>query len=553
MALSGPEHTLVRLPIVQALETLGWTTGQMQYQPEWRVPKRPSEAKKREEGRSFEAWPVDLALFSDTDRANDWQNVLGVFEFKAPNEKAGISQLEIYLGCEPRAKFGIWTNGTQSTILYRLPDGGFKAVKHKDLQLPSPYDDFELATSKALTFEDLEQPSEQELRVSFQALLDVVVARDAVSTRSDIQLDQLCNMLLLKLESDTNASLTPKRPVGFQLQKAGDGMSAEERTAAHIREKFNDLVEQREEVFRDEHGTTLALDDHTIKEIVFAWSGWNLLEMKAEAVSSAFQVFRRANLKAGEGQYFTPKRIITAAVKVMDLQPDDKIIDPACGTGGFLVEAFTQMSSSISDPARLRTWAHRNVYGVDKDSINVKLSRAMMMVMGDGSTHINIGDSLREDRWDRDYPHLTSAMRSDSFTAVLTNPPFGEKLKITAKDCEANKYSISRAAGGGKKYKDLEIGLVFLERAYRLLKTGGRLAIILPETYFFSPSYRYLHEWVDERFIRRGEFNIPMEAFQGFCRAKTNLYVFEKKAPRPKTPTRGTTKAPANAATKKEN
>ncbi|GAB3597335.1 putative type I restriction enzymeP M protein (plasmid) [Corynebacterium faecale] len=523
MALSGPEHTEVRLPIVAALEVAGWSKSQLQWQPEWRVPKSPSESQKRENGRSFDGWPVDLVLFQDTDQANDWQNVLGIFEFKAPDQNTGLSQLEIYLLREPRARFGVWTNGTSSAMLYKLPDGTFKTVLHKEVVLPSPDDDFELATTKAITFNDLVEPSEQELKASFEALLDVVVARDSVATRSEMHLDQLCNLLLLKLESDTNASLRPAHPVAFQLR------SDEGATAAHIRSEFDQMVTQREEVFRDEHGTALMLDDHTIKEVVFAWSGWNLLEMKAEAVSSAFQVFRRANLKAGEGQYYTPARIIRSAVKLMDLQPADKIIDPACGTGGFLVEAFRQMSSTVSNEARLRTWAHRNVYGVDKDSINVKLTRAMMMVMGDGSAHVHIGDSLREDRWVKDYPHMPAAMRDETFTVVMTNPPFGENLKITARDCEANKYSISLASGKGKTYKDIEIGLVFLERAYRLLKAGGRLAIILPETYFFSPSYTYFWEWMDERFIRRGEFNIPMEAFQGFCRAKTNLYVLEKK------------------------
>lgn len=522
MALSGPEHTQVRLPIIEALKVAGWTASQMQWDPEWRVPKAPNEAKKREDRRSFDGWPVDLVLFQETDGANDWQNVLGIFEFKAPNQRAGLSQLETYLAREPRARFGMWTNGKTSAMLYKLPDGTFKTVRHPDIRLPSPDDDFEQATTKAITFNDLIQPTEQELKASFEALLDVVVARDTVATRSEMHLDQLCNLLLLKLESDTNASFQPAKPVTFQLQ------ATEEKTGDHIREAFDQMVDQREEVFRDEHGTVLMLDDHTIKEVVFAWSGWNLLEMQAEAVSKAFQVFRRANLKAGEGQYYTPARIIRAAVKLLDLQPDDKIIDPACGTGGFLVEAFRQMSRVMANEARLRTWAHRNIFGVDKDSINVKLARAMMMVMGDGSTHINIGDSLREDRWDRDYPHLPQAMRDGTFAAVLTNPPFGERLKITAKDCEANKYSISLAAGKGKTYKDLEIGLVFLERCHRLLAPGGRLAIILPETYFFSPSYTFVQDWMSTRFIRRGEFNIPMEAFQGFCRAKTNLYVFEK-------------------------
>lgn len=526
MALTGPEHTQVRLPIVKGLEVLGWAPAQMQWEPEWRVPKAPSESKKREDGRSFDGWPVDLALFQDTDGKNDWQNIVGIVEFKAPDQKTGLSQLEIYLAREPRAKFGLWTNGKTSAIVYKLPDGNFKTIRHHEVKLPRPDDDFEQATSKAITFNDLVQPSEQELKSSFKAMLDVVVARDTVATRSEMHLDQLCNLLLLKLESDTNASLEPSKPVAFQLQ------SSEYRTAEHIRESFDQMVDQREEVFRDEHGTALMLDAHTIKEVVFAWSGWNLLEMQAEAVSSAFQVFRRANLKAGEGQYYTPNRIIRAAVKLLELQPNDKIIDPACGTGGFLVEAFRQMSEKVNNDARMRTWAHRNVFGVDKDSINVKLARAMMMVMGDGSTHINIGDSLREDRWEKDYPHLQQALRNGSFTAVLTNPPFGEKLKINAKECEANEYSISLAAGKGKNYKDLEIGLVFLERCYRLLAPGGRIAIILPETYFFSPSYSFVQDWMASRFIRRGEFNIPMEAFQGFCRAKTNLYVFEKTAAR---------------------
>ncbi len=70
---------------------------------------------------------------------------------------------------------------------------------------------------------------------------------------------------------------------------------------------------------------------------------------------------------------------------------------------------------------------------------------------------------------------------------------------------------------------------MFVERAYQLLMPGGRLGIILPETYFFSSSYRWFTTWLEARFILRGVVNIPMEAFQGFCRAKTNFYVLEKR------------------------
>lgn len=521
MALAGPEHTKVRLPVIEALKVLGWDERQLKWQPEWRVPKSPHDAAKREGGHGFAHWPVDLVLFEDANAPLDWQNVLGIFEFKKPTLKEGVSQLEIYLAREPRARFGVWTNGTESATVYKLADGTFKSVRHKDLRLPAPGDDFEQASSKALTYNDLAVPSEPDLRRSFEALLDLVVARDTVVTRADTQLDQLCNMLLLKLESDIKASLQPTRPVAFQIRKD------EHETAKFIREEFAELVDSREEVFREEQSPSLAFDDHTIKEIVYTWSSLKLLEVSAEAVASAFQVFRRKNLKAAEGQYFTPSPVIRAAIRLLDIQPDDRIIDPACGSGGFLIEAFRDMVARINSEAAVRTWAHRSVYGVDKDSINVKLTRAIMLVLGDGSTNIHIGDSIRQDRWEDDYPLLPQAMRDKSFSVVVTNPPFGTNLKIAGRDSHVNGYTIAHAAGKGT-HKDLEIGLIFLERAYRLLRPGGRLAIILPETYFFSTTYSFLGDWLAPRLALRAVVNVPMEAFQGFCRAKTNLYVFEK-------------------------
>lgn len=521
MALTGPEHTQARLPVIEAMKVLGWDERQLQWKPEWRVPKSPHDAAKREGGHGYAHWPVDLVLFEDANAPLDWQNVLGIFEFKRPTLSEGVSQLEIYLAREPRARFGLWTNGTESVTVYKLADGTFKSVKHSDLRLPSPGDDFEQASSKALTYRDLTVPTEPDLRRSFEALLDLVVARDTAVTRADTQLDQLCNMLLLKLESDINASLQPEKPVSFQIRKD------EHETAKFIREEFAELVDSREEIFREEQSPILLFDDHTIKEIVYTWSSLKLLEVGADAVASAFQVFRRKNLKAAEGQYYTPAPVIHATIRLLDIQPDDKIIDPACGTGGFLIEAFRDMVQRVGNDAAVRTWAHRSVYGVDKDSINVKLTRAMMLVLGDGSTNIHIGDSIREDRWARDYPLLPKALRDEAFTVVVTNPPFGTNLKIAARDSHANEYTIAKAAGKGT-YKDLEIGLVFLERAYNLLRPGGRLAIILPETYFFSSSYSFLGDWLAPRLVLRGVINVPMEAFQGFCRAKTNLYVFEK-------------------------
>jgi type I restriction enzyme M protein len=112
-------------------------------------------------------------------------------------------------------------------------------------------------------------------------------------------------------------------------------------------------------------------------------------------------------------------------------------------------------------------------------------------------------------------------------------------LKVSKVDAKAAGFTISRKpkklASCGFEfsksvYEEREIGILFLERCYDLLADGGRLGIILPETYMFSPSYAWLRFWLKGRLELKGMLNIAMEAFQGFCRAKTNFYIFEKVA-----------------------
>ena len=367
----------------------------------------------------------------------------------------------------------------------------------------------------------------------FSDLLNHIVANDSKSTRADDRLDNMCNMLLLKMDSDTNGKMAqdPKEPLDFQV------CPTPVETAKRINTNFERYMAKYPFLFEDTSTKTIKFDDETIHAIVYWLQGINLKSAAPETLSTAFQVFRSANVKQGEGQYFTPQRIIESAVKLMAIDYHDKVIDPACGTGGFLFETYSTLLKRASGEQRdeIRTWAHRNLYGVDLDSINVKLARALMIGARDGSTNIVLGDSLREQKW-QDFPMLTPVLGCEtdgSYDVVLTNPPFGERLKIRATDAKQAKYSICQHTSGlypNDKYSDTELGLVFMERAYRLLAGGGRLGIVLPETYFFSSSYQWFRKWVSRHFDVLAVMNIPMEAFQGFCRAKTNFYVMRKKS-----------------------
>jgi type I restriction enzyme M protein len=164
------------------------------------------------------------------------------------------------------------------------------------------------------------------------------------------------------------------------------------------------------------------------------------------------------------------------------------------------------------------------LYGIDKDSIAIKLTRAVMQVMGDGSANCARGDGIATHRWAVEYPHLPLQFRNGRFSLIFTNPPFGKNLTISRSEAAKAKLTIADASGRG----EIEIGLAMLDRCHQLLRDGGRLCIVLPETYFFSPSYRFVRDWCRTRFVPEMVVNVPMEAFQGFCRAKTNVYVFRK-------------------------
>jgi len=519
-AAGGPEHQLVRLPLINKLLSAGWSAQQVQWEPEWRVPRNPSEHSRREAGQQFTGFPVDIVIWESDALREEPDAVLIIFETKKPTALEGRKQLENYLSLEYTAKMGFWTNGTETLAIHRLPSGQFSY--QLGAPIPKPTDTFSIVGDKPLRYGDLEEPLPAKLRAKLDRVFGVVVARDTVSTRSDQRLNQLCNLLLTKLHSDQQGKVRPKDNLVFQP------METEKATASRILQAFQGLRKTQPTIFSSSDDTELRFDAHTIHEVVYELAAVRLVDVTPQTISEAFQVFRAANLKSGEGQYFTPSRVIRSAVEFMEIDYDDRIIDPACGTGGFLVECFLSMGREYPDmsEADRQKWASTRLYGVDRDDINVKLSRAIMQIIGDGSSNIAIGDSLREHMWATDYPHLPAVLKDESFTCAITNPPFGRNLRLAAKDGRLSGYTITKK--NKPDHQDLEIGLVFLERCYKLLMPGGRLGIILPETYFFSSTYAWLRDWLDGRFILRGMLNVPMEAFQSFCRAKTNFYVMER-------------------------
>ncbi len=370
---AGPEQQQVVGPLVQLLLSRGWDLGQMMFgKKEWFVPKAPAESNKREKGQHFDGYPVDIAVFSDVKHHGDYRHLLFIVECKQPTIDVGLQQLEIYLGLEPYVKLGIWSNSADlsapSLFVYKqvmhLPQK--RAVR----DLPSPGDKIDPKSVK-LRFKDLIVPSNNVLRKVFEDLLDRVVARDSTVNRREDQLDQLCNLILLKLDSDKQGRARPDDEVFFAA-RASDAL-----TATYIKAKFKTFAAVYPDIFTHAADRELRFSDHSVHDCVDELAKYNLIDVSVDTVSFAFQVLRSAALKQEEGQYFTPRPVIEAAVKLMQIEWDDLILDLACGTGGFLIQCLLEMNQRYPGRgADVSRWAQTHVFGIDKDAIGIKLTKS---------------------------------------------------------------------------------------------------------------------------------------------------------------------------------
>jgi len=224
-----------------------------------------------------------------------------------------------------------------------------------------------------------------------------------------------------------------------------------------------------------------------------------------DVLDAAFEHLINPEQKGDKGQYFTPRHVVRMCVEMLNPQQHEKCLDPACGPCGFMIHTLKHVTES---PAFKRKWgseaetqkreyAQHFLYAIDFDHKLAKVAKVMMLIMGDGKTHVARVNSLDPREW-KNHPHRVEDLIKDGdFDVVMTNPPFAGE--ITQAEVLGG-YDLAYKGDPTthrQRARKVERDVLFIERCLRFLRPGGRMAIVLPQGIFNNTSEQFIRRLCD--------------------------------------------------------
>jgi type I restriction enzyme M protein len=386
---------------------------------------------------------------------------------------------------------------------------------------------------------------------------------------------ELTKLIFLKTR-DEKKPRKKGEPYEFQIKTN----ETPQRLAKRIKALYAIERQNEPDVFNDD----IKIDDITLKNVVLHLEGVNLTATDLDTKGVAFEQFMDGFFKGDFGQYFTPRNIIAFAIQMLDIKADDFVMDPACGSGGFLLHALDHVRKLASEyydedsKEHFNYWhsfAEKRLYGIEINEEIARVAKMNMIVHDDGHTNIIGNDALeplavigRKNPGFHDILGLYSETvfnaetgkneevikrdETKGFTKIPTNPPFGAVIKDELHSYLSS-YELSRYVGKGGKDEDdpedesadykagkksikqrasVKTEVIYCERVWQLLRPGGQAAVVLPDGLLTNASLQGVRDWLLERFKVLAVVSLPQFAFAHFgAGVKSSVVFLEKRFP----------------------
>lgn len=490
---------------------------------------------------------ADLVVFA-ADEAHDQANALLVVEckekrVKASDRKEGVGQLQSYMSACPNVAYGMWTNGVERYC--------FRKVNHQGKVL---FEDIPDLPTYGQSEEDAERPAFDQLKPASSDALLFAFRRchNYIAGNQGLQKPQafweLLKLIFCKIEDERESSEVQF----YAAPTERAGMAGQMRVKERIDSLFENVKACYPSIFQD--GDVIALTPQVLAYIISQLQMYSLLESDVDVKGHAYEEIVGSNLRGDRGEFFTPRNICNMAVAMLDPEEGQLILDPACGTGGFLISAMNRVIEKIraaelerwkgdakrAEPKvldRIKRFAQAYIVGLDFNPELVKATKMNMVMNNDGAGGLFQANSLKSPAtWEKE---LRDRNLMGEVDLIFTNPPFGSKIPvddpaILEKFDLGHSWSYDAESDTYQKGDSIQTSqppeVLFIERCVKFLKPGtGRVAMVLPDGILGTPGQGYVREWILTNTRVLASVDLHPDTFQPNVSVQTSLLVLQRK------------------------
>ncbi|MCZ2442860.1 MAG: SAM-dependent methyltransferase, partial [Flavobacteriales bacterium] len=324
---------------------------------------------------------------------------------------------------------------------------------------------------------------------------------------------------------------------------------------ARITPLFEEVKKEYASIFRGNEEITLS--DRALAFMVSELAKYDFTRTDVDAKGAAYQEIVGTNLRGDRGQFFTPRGAIKLMVEVLNPKPGERILDPACGTGGFLIANVQHQYQQICNAAKiapevastdefisvhknLEAEIKKNLFGADFDQHLVRAAQMNVVMASNAPANLFHMNSLEFPAGSLDGVQPANKIAAlGTMDIVMTNPPFGSEIPITD-PAILQQFDLARIWERTKDGSFVNTGrlqtrvapeILFIERCIQWLRPGGRMGIVLPNGILSNPGDEYIRWWILRNCWILASVEIPVEAFivEANVNILTSLLFLKKK------------------------
>ncbi len=440
----------------------------------------------------------------------------------------------------------MWTNGQERFCIRKVRSNGkWTFIEIADLPV------------KGRPLEEAERPTRGSLKAAESDALLFTFRRchNYIAANQGLQKPEafweLLKLIFCKIEDERSDDIQ-----FFATTIEWQGLNGQMKVRDRISRLFRTVREGYPLIF--DPNEEIKLEPRVLAYIVSQLQIYSLLESEVDVKGKAYEEIVGSNLRGDRGEFFTPRNVCRMAVEMLDPGPKDLVLDPACGTGGFLIVTMNHVRTKIHkteeakwrDPEhptekqaaelwrKERDYLERFIVGIDFNPNLVKAAKMNMVMNNDGSGALFQGNSLeRGVTW-------SDALRKRDLIGkvdvLFTNPPFGMKLPIMEPSV-LEQYDLAHAWDYDAKADTWTIReprvltksqppeILFVERCVKFLKPGGRLAIVLPDSILGNPGLAHVREWIFQQTRVLASVDMHPDTFQPHNGTQTSLLLLQRK------------------------